>query len=71
MEETPRMITSAELAEYLRVSESTVWRKVAPKTREWPCSRVGGQIRFTQDQVARILEIIRFPERQPVRRLAA
>ncbi len=44
--------TMAELADLFDVSVSTVKKKVA--SRLWPCTHIGGSVRFTPEHVAAI-----------------
>lgn len=50
-------LTPDELAELLRVARSHIDRSVA--TREYPHSRVGRYVRFSEDDVAQIKRLIR------------
>jgi excisionase family DNA binding protein len=45
----PGLMTTSELAEYLRISEASVYRLVRQK--QIPVSRVGRQLRFRKDIV--------------------
>ena len=49
----PRMMTTGEVAKYLRVSRATVYRLV--KQREIPASRISKHLRFRRDTIDRWL----------------
>ncbi len=49
----PRMMTTAEVAKYLRVSRATVYRLV--KQGEIPVSRITKHLRFRKDTIDRWL----------------
>lgn len=46
-----RLWTPREVAEYLRVSERTIWREV--KAERLPCVRIGRSARFDASDVFR------------------
>jgi excisionase family DNA binding protein len=50
----PLLLTPFELAEFLRISRSSVYRLVAK--RALPFYHVGGALRFSRDEVLRYLE---------------
>jgi len=53
-EREPRLMTTTELAEYLRISRASVYRLVG--NRQIPVSNVGRQLRFRRDAIERWLE---------------
>jgi len=50
----PRLMTVAELADYLRISRASVYRLV--RSRQVPVSSVGRQLRFRRDSIDRWLQ---------------
>jgi len=53
IDKEPRMMTTAEVAKYLRVSRATVYRLV--KQGEIPVSRIAKHLRFRRDVIDRWL----------------
>ena len=53
IDKEPRMMTTAEVAKYLRVSRATVYRLV--KQRKIPVSRIAKHLRFRRDVIDRWL----------------
>ncbi len=49
IDKEPRMMTTSEVAKYLRVSRATVYRLV--KQGKIPVSRVGKHLRFRKDSI--------------------
>ena len=45
----PKLMTTAEVAEYLRISEASVYRLV--RMKGIPASKVGRQLRFRRDMI--------------------
>ena len=52
-DEYPDLLKSSELACYLRISKSTLYRLV--RTGRLPVARVGGRLRFRKDAVCDML----------------
>jgi excisionase family DNA binding protein len=50
----PKLMTVAEVAEYLRISRASVYRLV--RSRQLPVSSVGRQLRFRRDSIDRWLQ---------------
>jgi excisionase family DNA binding protein len=50
----PKLMTVAEVAEYLRISRASVYRLV--RSRQLPVSNVGRQLRFRRDSIDRWLQ---------------
>jgi excisionase family DNA binding protein len=50
----PKLMTVAEVAEYLRISRASVYRLV--RSRQVPVSSVGRQLRFRRDSIDRWLQ---------------
>jgi excisionase family DNA binding protein len=55
----PPTLTIPELADQLRVSVAFLRRRVV--SGEWPCHRFGALYRFTEDDVAAIVELTARP----------
>ena len=53
IDKEPRMMTTGEVAKYLRVSRATVYRLV--KQRKIPVSRISKHLRFRRDSIDRWL----------------
>lgn len=53
IDKEPRMMTTSEVAKYLRVSRATVYRLV--KQRKIPVSRISKHLRFRKDVIDRWL----------------
>ncbi len=53
IDKEPRMMTTGEVAKYLRVSQATVYRLV--KQRKIPVSRISKHLRFRRDIIDRWL----------------
>ncbi len=53
IDKEPRMMTTGEVAKYLRVSRATVYRLV--KQRKIPVSRISKHLRFRRDIIDRWL----------------
>jgi hypothetical protein len=69
----PLTYNVAQAAAKLGVSAATVRKRVST-TREWPCTRFGRYIRFTDADITTILAICQQPavaRKQPRRRNAA
>ena len=49
IDKEPRMMTTGEVAKYLRVSRATVYRLV--KQRKIPVSRISKHLRFRRDSI--------------------
>lgn len=66
MDNAQKIYTSKELAQILRITEETIWKKC--RLREWPHLRIGRYYRFTESDLQAILEILRPATVRPVRR---
>jgi excisionase family DNA binding protein len=49
----PDLLKSSELASYLRISKSTLYRLV--RSGRLPAARVGGRLRFRKDTISELL----------------
>ena len=70
MSDIPRTFTVQEAAAQLRVSPDFVYGRV--RNRQWPCTRMGSKISFTEAQIEKILRDSQQDSvaRQPRRRTA-
>jgi excisionase family DNA binding protein len=56
---TPRMLTVGEIADYLRVDRSTIYRLL--RRKELPAFKFGRDWRFTMEEIDRAKREIRTP----------
>lgn len=55
------ILTVREVAEYLKLTERTVWRRVVDGT--FPAIKIGGAVRFSRDDIDAALARARIPVR--------